>query len=50
MATRIRETWKKKENYHLNELKNGLNGKDSANDQLKGDRRRSKFTCEDCND
>ncbi len=42
MATKTRKMWKKMENY-------SQNGKDSANDQLQGDQRKSKVTCEYCN-
>ncbi len=44
-----RKMWKKTENYHSNGLKNSQNGKDSANDQLQGDQRKSKVTCDYCN-
>lgn len=49
MATKTRKMWKKTENYHSNGSKNSQNGKDSANDQLQGDQRKSKVTCDYCN-
>ncbi len=49
MATKTRKMWKKTENYHSNGSKNSQNGKDSANDQLQGDQRKFKVTCEYCN-
>ena len=49
MATKPRKKWKKMKNYYLNGWKNSLNDKDSANDELQGDLRRSKVICEDWN-
>lgn len=46
MATKTKKTWKKTENYHSNGSKNSQNGKGSTNDELQGDQRRSKVTCE----
>lgn len=43
---RCRRKWK---TTILNGSKNSQNGKDSANDQLQGDQRKSKVTCEYCN-
>lgn len=39
---------KKTKNYRSDGWKNSQNGKDSADDQLQEDQRRSKFTCEHC--